>query len=558
MKALSGPGLKLEIGDLVLYLDADGAFLRAVALRGEELFRGIGFVVRDQNWGTYRLEAEPRVEQTADRITVAIRGRVSGADGVLDWRIDWTITPQGIAGRMRCESAEGFPTARTGFVVLHSVPGCRGRPITITHAAGTTENSRFPVAVSPHQPFQDVMAMDYATEAGHRLRLRFEGETYETEDQRNWTDASYKTYSRPLSKPFPYRIGPDAPDEQVVHLDILTVGSAIDGGEHPPIVLRETVMPPLGLGVSPGSAAAGLAEAVQALAPAFTAVEVDLARGGAIAATQAILAAVPGAVRLDFRAAPADARLNALRALAPALAGRKILGVSLWDSDAAQVAQARALLPGIAIGSGTGAFFTELNRGTHWPETADYLSWTCNPTVHGWTDDTLGESAEPLADILATARAKWPRARFQIGPMTLGMRFNPNATSPEARGRPAPADPRQGESIAAAWMLGMLTGYADDRVETLSFFEARGSRGMIDPEGRMTPAGALFRKLAAHRGASLAILSWPGEPRLRGLRIGVGNYALANLHHETRDVSLPDGARVALPGYGTLWIDGPG
>lgn len=556
MKALSGPGLKCEVGDLVLYLDADGAFLRAVALKGEELFRGIGFVVRDRNWGTYRLEAEPQVERSPDRITIAVRGRIAGADGALDWRLDWTITPQGLSGRMRCESAEGFPTARTGFVVLHAVPACRGRAVTITHADGQAEDSEFPVAVSPHQPFFDIAGMDYATAAGSRLRLRFLGEAFETEDQRNWTDASYKTYSRPLTKPFPYCIGPDTADEQSIHLEILDIGSAMDAGESPPVVLRTTEMPPLGVSIAPGCTAAGLGDAIRDLAPAFTSVEVDLAHSGAIPATLAILASVPGAVRLDLRSAPGDAPLNALRALAPALVGREVLGISLWDGDAALVAQARALLPGIAIGSGTGAFFTELNRGVDWPETADYLAWTSNPTVHGWTDDTLGESVEPLGDILATARAKWPRARFHIGPMTLGMRFNPNATTPEARGRPAPADPRQGEGIAAAWMLGTLAGYADDRVTTLSFFEARGPRGMIDEAGGMTPAGTLFRQLAAHRGAPLAILSWPGEPRLRGLRIGAARYALANLHHETRGVLLPDGRRVTLPGYGTVWIDG--
>lgn len=558
MKALSGPGLKCEIGALVLYLDADGAFLRAVALRDEELFRGVGFVVRDRNWGTYRLEAEPQVERSPDRITIAVRGHIAGADGALDWRLDWTITPRGLSGRMRCESAEGFPTARTGFVVLHAVPACRGRPVTITHADGQAEDSEFPVAVSPHQPFFDIAGMDYATAAGSRLRLRFLGESFETEDQRNWTDASYKTYSRPLTKPFPYCIGPDKADEQSIHLEIPSVGPAIDGGDAPPAVLRETVMPLLGVGIAPGCAAAGLGEAIRDLAPAFTSIEVDLAHGGAIPATLAILASVPGAVRLDLRAAPADVRLDALRALAPALAGRKVLGISLWDSDAALVVEARALMPGIAIGSGTGAFFTELNRGTAWPETADYLTWTSNPMVHGWTDDTLGESVEPLGDILATALAKWPEARFQLGPMTLGMRFNPNATSQEARGRPAPADPRQGEGIAAAWMLGTLAGYADNRVTTLSFFEARGSRGMIDEAGGMTPAGALFRHLAAGGGAPLAILSWPGESRLRGLRIGAGVYALANLHHETRGALLPDGRRVTLPGYGTLWIDGAG
>ena len=31
-----------------------------------------------------------------------------------------------------------------------------------------------------------------------------EGDTFEMEDQRNWSDASYKTYVRPLALPWPY------------------------------------------------------------------------------------------------------------------------------------------------------------------------------------------------------------------------------------------------------------------------------------------------------------------------------------------------------------------
>lgn len=558
MKALSAPGQRLAIGDLVLFLDADGAFLRAIALRGEELFRGIGFVVRDRNWGTHPLEAAPEVVRDAGRITVTARGHLETTDGPLDWRLVWTIGPDGLSGQMHCDSDSGFMTARTGFVVLHSVPCCRGRPVTITHRDGGTEDSRFPVAVSPHQPFLDIAGMEYATEAGHRLALRFAGETYETEDQRNWTDASYKTYSRPLTKPFPYRIGPNAPDEQSVQFDILSFGRAETGEDAGPVVLRETVMPPLGLSVAPCTPAAGLREAVLALAPAFTAVEIDLARAGAVPATQAILAAVPGPLRLDMRAAPAPLVLEALRALAPALAGRDVRGISLWGADAALVAAVRAALPGLPVGSGTGAFFTELNRGTDWPATADYLTWTSTPTYHGATDDTIGESAGPLGDILATACAKWPEARFQIGPMTLGARFNPNATTPEAASRPAPADPRQGQAIAAAWMLGMIAGYAHDRVETLSFFEARGPRGMVTEAGDITPAGTLFARLTPCAGAPLAILSWPGAPRIHGLRIGSAAFVLVNLHHEEGQALLPDGRRVRLPGWGTLWIDSSG
>lgn len=558
MKALSAPGQRLAIGDLVLYLDADGAFLRAIAFRGEELFRGIGFVVRDQHWGTHRLEATPQIAETAEAITVSVAGHLETDDGPLDWRLVWTITPAGLSAAMRCTSETGFMTTRTGFVVLHSVPAACGQAITVTHADGVSDESRFPILVSPHQPFFDIAGMDYTTAAGHRLGLRFTGETYETEDQRNWTDASYKTYSRPLSKPFPYRIGPDGADEQAVHFEILEAGPVLAVEDVPPVILRETPMPPLGLGISPGAQAAGLAEAVQALHPGFSAIEVDLERGGAIPATLALIAAVPGRLRLDLRAAPPARILEALRAFAPALASRDLLGVSLWGADEALLAEARAVLPGRPLGSGSGAFFTELNRGTHWPQTADYLSWTATPTYHGSTDDTLGESAEPLADIMETAFARWPWAQFQIGPMTLGARFNPNGTSAEARARPASPDARQGQSIAAAWMLGQIAGYAQDRVTSLCFFEARGPRGLMTEAGEITPAGALFAKLALHAGTPLGVLSWPGEPRLRGLRIGAGTYALANLHHEARSVLLPDGSRVTLPGYGTLWIDGTG
>ena len=34
----------------------------------------------------------------------------------------------------------------------------------------------------------------------------FNGETFEMEDQRNWTDASFKTYCTPLSLPYPIKI----------------------------------------------------------------------------------------------------------------------------------------------------------------------------------------------------------------------------------------------------------------------------------------------------------------------------------------------------------------
>ena len=42
--------------------------------------------------------------------------------------------------------------------------------------------------------------------AGGEIVIRFEGDLWEMEDQRNWTDASYKTYSTPLRLPYPVEI----------------------------------------------------------------------------------------------------------------------------------------------------------------------------------------------------------------------------------------------------------------------------------------------------------------------------------------------------------------
>jgi hypothetical protein len=556
MAALSTPGTRLEIGNLVAYLDEDGSFLRAIALPGEEVFRGIGFVVRDQHWGTYALHAKPQIEHTAEQIVIRVVGQIDAPDGVLDWSLVWTLRPAGLSAACDCTSEAGFPTTRAGFVILHSLPAAKGQQLSVTHDDGRVERTVFPDLISPHQPFMAVSGMDYTTAAGHPLRLAFVGEVFETEDQRNWTDASYKTYSRPLSKPFPYRITAAEPEQQRIDLSFVQIAHPPSVPPGLPVFLRETVMPLLGVGLPPGTETHGLSAAIRALAPGFTAIEIDLARDPTLIQTRLLLALVAGAIRLDIRQAPADSVIRALGTLARLLAGHPVIGVSLWDGDAALVAAARAILPNVPIGSGTGAFFTELNRGTNWPKGADYLTWTSTPTYHGSTDDTLGESIETLDDILRTARARFPGTRFQIGPHTLGARFNPNATTLEGRSRLAAPDPRQGKAIAAAWMLGMLAGYADDSVETMSFFEAQGPRGLMDAAGLPTPAAELFMRLSAFKNGRLGILSWPGQPRLRGLRLTGATgaaYCIANLHHEPASAALPEGGTVPIDGFDTVW-----
>ena len=62
-----------------------------------------------------------------------------------------------------------------------------------------SKTQSFPDLIEPWQPFKDMRAITHTALAGVSAECRMEGDTFEMEDQRNWSDASYKTYVRPLA-----------------------------------------------------------------------------------------------------------------------------------------------------------------------------------------------------------------------------------------------------------------------------------------------------------------------------------------------------------------------
>ena len=229
----------------------------------------------------------------------------------------------------------------------------------------------------------------------------------------------------------------------------------------------------------PGAFAPTQVAALKALTLGFTAIEIDLSDEDGLATAREKIAAAPGSLRIDVRMSDEKKTLAAVAALAPLLADKANIGLSLWDAGDSTIAAARAVAPNIRIGGGTGAFFTELNRLSRWPA-ADYLAWTSNPTVHGSSDDTIGETIESLRNSTAHARSS---ARFQIGPMTLGLRNNPNATTPEGRRMASPPDPRQSELIVAAWVVGHGCRFSGSVVETLAFLNRSDRKGWCRTTG---------------------------------------------------------------------------
>ena len=112
--------------------------------------------------------------------------------------------------------------------MLHPIEGVAGAACTIEHVDGTIEETRFPLLIDPVQPMTALRGIRHQFLPGLHVNCRMEGDTFEMEDQRNWTDASYKTYVRPLALPWPYLIAKGETIDQKVTLTVSGRASEIE------------------------------------------------------------------------------------------------------------------------------------------------------------------------------------------------------------------------------------------------------------------------------------------------------------------------------------------
>ena len=82
-----------------------------------------------------------------------------------------------------------------------------GHDVLVRHTDGTESSAMFPRLIAPQQVLRNIRGLQHAVSTGWDMSVDFEGETsWETEDQRQWCDFSFKTYVRPLSSQTPYTL----------------------------------------------------------------------------------------------------------------------------------------------------------------------------------------------------------------------------------------------------------------------------------------------------------------------------------------------------------------
>ena len=507
------PAKILRAGPLTVELE--NGTLRYIRYLGVEVLRGISFLARDRNWATYGAAiADLQVGQGPDNFTVRYGATCKDAEQALRYRA--TISG-GADGTLRFDvegqAISDFETNRVGFVVLHPLAGVAGEPVEVTHTDGTSEETRFPRLISPAQPIFDIRALAHEVVPGVRATCTMEGDAYEMEDQRNWTDASYKTYIRPLAKPRPYTLRAGEAISQSVSLTFRGAPAArASGGDDGVVVaLGEPSgrpMPRIGLWVPPEAAArsVGIADRIRTLGPSPLLGHLDLRDPAAAAALRhlaALAAAVAAPVVLEIvlpnRRAPAAELAAAAAAVAAAgLALEAVVPspqeyLKSWQPqepwpDCPPLEEiydaARSAFPGVLVGGGMLSYFTELNRKRPPADHIDFVTHATCPIVHDCDDRAVMETLEALPWMAESVRAFAPGKPYRVGPSMLGMRANPYGAAPmpnpdNRRLAMAINDPRQRGLFGAAWNLGYAARMADAGVEVLTLSAPLGPFGVV-------------------------------------------------------------------------------
>jgi hypothetical protein len=494
---------ELQAGSLSLLYEDGG--IRYVRWGAREILRRVYVAVRDRHWGTVpTVLSDLRINAGADSFDLSFNADCSRGDIQFGWRGTIKGDNKGtIVFSMEGEAKSTFHRNRIGFCVLHPIKECAGRPVIIERVSGAINRGSFPRYVWAQQPFMDLKSLSHEVAPGVRARVAFEGDIFETEDQRNWADASYKTYSTPLKLPFPVEVMKGTLISQKVTLSM--EGAGIPSRVIPPsipITIGSTPVAPLPrLGLCVASHGKPLTPfEVSTLKPLnLTHLRFDVAPGSADADVL-ILRATNEAralgVKLEIALHLTDMAEVELKNLIPKLV-RADAPIGTWlifhksEKTTSQkwVSIAREILipfqPDAHLGAGSNAYFAEINRA-HPPKDVELLCYSVNPQVHAFDNLTLIENLEGLEATVESARLIGETHPIAIGPVTFRPRFNPNATGPEpetpAGELPAKVDPRQMSLFGAGWTLGSLKALAKAGVHSLTYYETTGRLGVMERE----------------------------------------------------------------------------
>ena len=507
----------------------------------EVLVSEIYFALRDENWGTipYQIENETLV---CKKDSFLLTFQATHKQGEIEFSWQGTVSGSSdskISYEFHGTCGTSFRRNRIGFCVLHPAR-CGGQPCVVQHSDGREEQGQFPVYIAPHQPFLDMAALTYGVGQGAAVQVDFWGDVFEMEDQRNWTDASFKTYCTPLERPFPVSVQRGDGIAQRICVTLCQEdgeNGRTPAGEKPSVPVESE----------------GIALGCEWMSPLsrvqqewVSALELDYFRYDWHAeeyqasfpkVAEQVCAMKQRLCMAVFLSSEYETELVQVKKCLQQVSGqlRSILVYGEATNVPSREILARAKEEcssfGVPVGSGTDAYFTQINREPIDGDGVDFITYSNNPQVHAFDEASILSTTQGQIANVKSCQHLYPGKPIAVGPVTMKIRWNPDATTQIKDLRQMrPADPRQSSNFAACWFLKSVASLClAGGVRSGTYFELSGPRGLMSEEkegGEAPRRYPLYYAVWALRGLSTARvkidqnetrlamrLTWPNRSR---------------------------------------------
>jgi len=499
---------KLKAGPLEAVFDRNS--LRYLKFGKQEIIRRIYVALRNERWQpapSYIRNIQIDVREDCFKIVFDEENILNDAD------FSWTGTIEGTPKGEIIFTMEGianttFYRNRIGICVLHPVKAYAGKEYTVVHCDGKEEKGIFPKNIMPHQPLKAISKIIYALNSQLKICIEFDGDIFEMEDQRNWSDDSYKTYSTPIDLPMPVKIEKGTRVKQVVKITLVGDFSCIETESFSEKVVeievdtqKESEMPSVGLNLTDSIFSISKTEHkwLEALDVTYFRLDIPLFKEHYI---QHFYDAVDkinkSNVSIDIVVYASEDARNELELLFKAIKRkqyniRTCFVIHKEDADTGQslvnLAKEVAKNEGMAFGIGAGTFrdFSFMNRAPHRYMPADSVCFPICPQVHKTDNGNLMENARSVQDMAVSARSLLNNPSVTISPITLrGTASNPRWSKSYKEDfkeiYEKLFDLRQISMFNACWTAAVLKYLCESEANAGTCFETNGLLGIMGDE----------------------------------------------------------------------------
>lgn len=472
--------------------------IKYLSIGPTEILRMIYAALRDDQWNTIPAQIQDeKIQIDGNRFLIKYKAVYQQRD--IHFEANYTIEgseDNRVRILMKGKSFSSFQKNRIGLCTLIPASATE-KEIEIIHNDDNSEKGIIPHAVIPHPVFKDIKSMQWKPSDDIVANLDFTGDVFEMEDQRNYGDDSFKIYSTPIAEPFPTEMKKGDIIEQEV---VISAEPATDVNEEradEPIffeIIDNEVLPMPAIGVGRSSGTERLTEKEMELLASirFAHVRVDLqlhTHNWQKIYHDALAEVMQNNYQLElalfFNGDVTKQARQVIEIIDPA----QVKSVNLYAAD--QMITPEFILenivpmlkkewPHVKIGAGTDDYLIKLNANRIPNQNLDFVSYSLNPQVHLNDNESLIETAQGAGYGVQSAK-QFSNAPVHVTPYTLKSRRRPDKQdiSADKSALPPQIDIRQMALINAGLTIATLKYLAQAGVESVTFFETIGERGLM-------------------------------------------------------------------------------